>query len=335
MGSFDVACGVSRLPLHVGTPAVMIPLVKNKYGSEDLFGLQFVSNDGPMGKFYPLAAPIKGYYADYGNIEGVEDSAYWDLMPCTPERFMTEAYGDDGFHPAVEGWPKRVYGMWVHRGIYDHLIETSALAVDRARLGDRELLALGLEYVGKNEGRYKSRYMHPKYDGIVVDTDGKWAHVWDNKAQQQRHLYHPCELADLFIDHGLRLDWSALDVSFYIWNYERVTKAYLAKVAHCRSLGVEVLLGHDQQDYVRSLGVAPSLATHNAMRLVPEDKLMDVAPEMAELAAFVNRLWKVNCLLEPSFCGPQFGDDLAVLSLSGKTAEIAKCAVDEQEQEDW
>ena len=83
MGSFNVACSISNLSIHVGDPIVFIPLVPNVFprssGKHDFLYRENIHKVGVQSLllgaeryFYPLCLPIFGTYGDYGLVETVK-----------------------------------------------------------------------------------------------------------------------------------------------------------------------------------------------------------------------------------------------------------------------
>lgn len=87
MGHFSYNCKLSGLPITGGTPAVLIVMkpVDNlhDYSDENLrkYGHSHqCSNDTTMFKFKPVWFPIKGYYDDYGGLEGIQENDNTKLL---------------------------------------------------------------------------------------------------------------------------------------------------------------------------------------------------------------------------------------------------------------
>ena len=80
MGSFNVACSISRISIGRGDKVVFIPLVASTTNKNNMLSIprQFVVN--PNDFFNPLCLPIRGEYNDYGNIENVIRDDNLDLI---------------------------------------------------------------------------------------------------------------------------------------------------------------------------------------------------------------------------------------------------------------
>ena len=66
MGSFDVGCFVSDLPINEGDECGFIPLGKPRFAHDRLPNCYWLLQP----EFYaPVFLPILGIYADYGNFE--------------------------------------------------------------------------------------------------------------------------------------------------------------------------------------------------------------------------------------------------------------------------
>lgn len=123
MGSFNVACSISNISIDSGDPIVLIPLelaqFPSQIGDKNLYLIYSHC-------FYaPAAFPFKGFYDDYGGIEDIEMNESF-LFNC-------QWYKKDIQNPESinQIWDCRegespdniVSGMFVHREIYDLLIE--------------------------------------------------------------------------------------------------------------------------------------------------------------------------------------------------------------------
>ena len=73
MGSFNVACSISKISIGPGTPVVYIPLVTPWYRSQAKSSLEIPGPQliYPNDCFSPMSLPIRGKYNDYGGIEDV------------------------------------------------------------------------------------------------------------------------------------------------------------------------------------------------------------------------------------------------------------------------
>lgn len=115
MGSFDVACSASRLTIHPGDPVAYIALEPSKYR----YQIDAENNTliYPWCYYTPIGLPILGEYYDYGYLDEFQENeatkALCDYLGCSIDKVV----GADGNLPCV--------GMFVHRGIYDALVEAN------------------------------------------------------------------------------------------------------------------------------------------------------------------------------------------------------------------
>lgn len=124
MGSFNVACAVSRLTIAPGDPAVFLPLRQNvDYFFKD-FGVIYES------PFVPHP-PLIGVYDDYGRIRDIQPSAYHDHWRFGAN-FKAIATGKR--EDEVDGYTY----TWVRGEIWDHMIRyTKQMTHQVARLFDQ------------------------------------------------------------------------------------------------------------------------------------------------------------------------------------------------------
>ena len=73
MGSFDVACSVSRITINGGDPVAYFPLEKYKYCYDPAAPNNMLIY--PWCYYVPVSLPIFGEYFDYGFIDEIEENA--------------------------------------------------------------------------------------------------------------------------------------------------------------------------------------------------------------------------------------------------------------------
>ena len=113
MGSFDVACSVSRLTIHCGDPVAYIPMQPSKYQEYKITD----SNSNliyPWCYYVPVGLPIFGKYYDYGYIDEIEENEATKSLCETLGCDIQTIVGEEGDLPCS--------GMFVHREVYDALI---------------------------------------------------------------------------------------------------------------------------------------------------------------------------------------------------------------------
>lgn len=114
MGSFNVACTVSRISLCPGMPIAYFPLKPYRYAPKNPHHLLIY----PWAIYEPLTLPIFGEYDDYGHIDVQRDENVRiienhfklsiDQITGTKQMSMHEIF---------------CHGMFVHRDIYQHMID--------------------------------------------------------------------------------------------------------------------------------------------------------------------------------------------------------------------
>lgn len=220
MGSFSVACGVSRMALNSGDKCLLIPLAKTKHSDDTRTGSYYVSNDGPIGRFHPLTLPIFGDYSDYGSLNNIEENSHTkrieEFFGCSISDFVEHMCYN--YHSPLEenagpNVPKEGYGMFVKREIFDDLASNPM-----TEWGDKEtafnnidMNTFTLTYLGFVEDkdrerdpkeRYNRLFKHPQIPQLEAWSDGTWTHYKiDGKENQQ--IYHPEGLYKLLKKNGL------------------------------------------------------------------------------------------------------------------------------------
>jgi hypothetical protein len=116
MGSFDVACSVSRITINPGDPVAYFPLEPYKYAYE----IEAANNMliYPWCYYVPITLPIFGEYFDYGYIDEIEKNNSKTAIKAIEKHFKESircVVGGEGELPCP--------GMFVHRDIYQTLVD--------------------------------------------------------------------------------------------------------------------------------------------------------------------------------------------------------------------
>lgn len=146
MGSFNVACSISHVSINSGDPIVFIPLEVSKYptgkiGDNNLYLLY-------CSAFYsPACFPLKGEYDDYGGIEYIEKD---DALKFAEEWYKLPIEKIWETRDDIEDHPKNITtGMFIHREVYEMLLNTQIDELGRKRFGQfclRNKLSLSYDY---------------------------------------------------------------------------------------------------------------------------------------------------------------------------------------------
>ncbi len=114
MGSFDVACSVSRITINGGDPVAYMPLKLYKYAYDP----EAKNNTLIYSWCYyePVCLPIFGEYFDYGFINQIEKNASTKAIEKHFDCPIETVVGANGHLPCP--------GMFVHRDIYQIMVDT-------------------------------------------------------------------------------------------------------------------------------------------------------------------------------------------------------------------
>lgn len=114
MGSFNVACSVSRITICPGDPTVYFPLEVYEYA----YDIKAHNNMliYPWCYYIPLTLPIFGEYADYGRIDQIEKNENIKVIEKYFKYSIDEIVDNRGKFSSV--------GMFVHREIFDCMVKT-------------------------------------------------------------------------------------------------------------------------------------------------------------------------------------------------------------------
>lgn len=146
MGSYDVACSVSRMTINCGDPVAYFPLEVAKYPYE----IEAHNNTliYPWCYYIPMTLPIFGSYNDYGRIGYVNKK---DENIKTIEKYFKCSIDDIADNCRVGKFSS--VGMFVHKEIFDCMVEN-------------QIDDWGSTKTGKGFGT-RSRYFYGKeYDKI-------------------------------------------------------------------------------------------------------------------------------------------------------------------------
>jgi hypothetical protein len=168
MGSFNVVCSISHISINSGDPIVLIPLEVSKYptakiGDNNLFLLYCHA-------FYsPACFPLKGEYDDYGGIEYIEKD---ESLEFAEEWYKVPIEKIWETRENIEEHPKNITtGMFIHREVYEMLINTQIDDLGRKKIGQfllRNKLSLEYDYSAACEEIIKQK---KNYDEMNFPED--------------------------------------------------------------------------------------------------------------------------------------------------------------------
>lgn len=209
MGTFDVICGISKLPISEGDSVVFIPLVYNTTCQHS--GVFNASLRGIRSFYSPATLPIFGTYDGCGRLENIEYNINTDLIhSCfsqSVDEFTKSAISGKGFD---EKMPP-LSGMFVNREVYEFLCKPKEIAHGLYNTA-YHLVAINpfiLKSIGFIEQSNKS-FIHPKISDLIVEFFGAYEEMivtYDNKIirnirklidldkfLQEHKLYIPLEI---------------------------------------------------------------------------------------------------------------------------------------------
>lgn len=113
MGSFNVACSVSRITICPGMPVAYFPLKLYKYCYDPAAENNLLIY--PWCYYEPVSLPIFGEYFDYGFIDSIEKNASTKALEKHYKCPIEVIVGAEGHSPLA--------GMFVHRDVYQCLVD--------------------------------------------------------------------------------------------------------------------------------------------------------------------------------------------------------------------
>lgn len=347
MGSFNVACKVSRMSINPGDECVFIPLIRNTYKDKNdrytFDGVFTVSNDGPAERFVPVALPIFGEYDSYGRLENIEKSPitediveFWELSSI--DQFIDRIISQDIFIGEYDEYC--LNGMYVLREVWDYLVyelsaherdESTFNVFDHSSFNSVALDLLGFEYYEKvtTIDRYNHLYKHPEVDNFFVGMDNSgysriYQKIDHSYAERKAMTYRVID----FIIAWERITETKLDLS-QIEDLRFGDLVYLKYVKKFAEMGNRLdnmrdegdLEDDEERTYIKSFKKAIVGEFRNRIPLggyAPKVGLLDVHSGLFEnredyqdvwvsLYTLHCHLYQLNILYEPSWNGYQHG----------------------------
>lgn len=126
MGSFDVACSISRITINPGDPVAYFPLELYKYAYDP--GAANNTLIYPWCYYVPVSLPIFGEYFDYGYIDQIEKNASTKAVEKHFKCPIEVVVGAQGQSPCA--------GMFVHREIYQVMVDNQIDCWGKTKLVD-------------------------------------------------------------------------------------------------------------------------------------------------------------------------------------------------------
>lgn len=154
MGSFDVACSVSRITINPGMPVAYFPLELYKYAYDPRAENNTLIY--PWCYYVPVSLPIFGEYYDYGYIDQIEENASTKVIEKHFGRSIKGVCGGDGQLPCP--------GMFVHRDIYQAMVDNQVDCWGKTKLVD------GDEYGKPSRAKLGARY-NALRDALIAIRD--------------------------------------------------------------------------------------------------------------------------------------------------------------------
>ena len=201
MGCFNVACSISNISINAGTEIAYIPLQVSKYPYKIGDGNAFLIY---IHCFYsPVTLPIFGEYDDYGGIENIKRDG---------NAVHIEKYFKTNIKNVIEGVKPISSGMFVHKKIYDLLVNTS------------------IDEWGKSRGdfvytKYKLSKVYDEYRKKVLKEMDTWENF--NKFVKGRFEKSGIKDPEKEIDFTLNyMAWESNGGIFSFREYEEFKKIY-------------------------------------------------------------------------------------------------------------
>jgi len=214
MGSYNIACSISKVSIGGGTDIVYIPLEIAKY--------PYKIGDGnntliyPWCFYSPVILPIFGKYDDYG---GIEDIIRDKNVEYIENYFETDIQSIINIDTKVKPISS---GMFVHRKIYDFMIHSDVDESEKSKKFRNKLYMKYYDFkkqLTDSQKRVKelNKFMGEKHKKIDIYS---FAEDWDlfnfREYKTFQKIYRPCIVNGLF--HNELVDFILFDMSMHSIN---------------------------------------------------------------------------------------------------------------------
>ncbi len=373
MGDFNVSCGVSMMSIGGGDKCVFIPLTKTEYSDDIKTGSYYVSNDGPIGRFHPIALPIFGEYNSYGTLENITEDcntkAIEKFYGCSILDFVqhmcSSHHSDITNNDKV---PKEPFGMYVKREVYDTLAKSPIGEYGETQncFKDSDLCSFVLRYLGfvedtsverNTKERYNRPFKHEKIPNMIVWSDGTWNRFQIGDDTKMRpDIFHPDDLLKFLVDNKMYVMQDKFDALkklrpgelWYDKDCEQLLKmienkkimATIESVSSDKGKMLEIALAmskmYDEFNSLRFLKFGNWTASSKRLRELYGDLLKDseFKNQMIDYKTFEFQLYHVNTPLMPSWNGIQYGNPWATLRLTKLTQKLCEAKIKQYDKDE-
>jgi hypothetical protein len=373
MGDFNVSCGVSMMSIGGGDRCAFIPLTKTKHSDDIHAGAYYVSNDGPIGRFHPIALPIFGDYNSYGTLENITEDcntkAIEKFYGCSVLDFVQHMCSSH--HSDIKNndkVPKQPFGMFVKREVYDALAKKpmGEWGEKETCFKDVDLCSFVLRYLGfvedtsverNTKERYNRPFKHEKIPNMIVWSDGtrNRFQVGDD-TKMHPYIFHPDDLLKFLVDNKMYVMQDKFDAlkklrPGELW-YDKDCEKLLKRIESDKAMAT---MNPDEPDAKKMLTIARAMADmsdeFNGLRFLKfgnwstsSKHLRDLYGEllkdsefrkqMIDYKTFEVQLYHVNTPLMPSWCGIQYGNHKATLRLAKLTQKLCEAKIKQYEKDE-
>lgn len=370
MGDFNVGCGISHISIGSGDTCVLIPLAKTQHSDDIDEGAYYVSNDGPIGRYYPLTLPIFGEYNSYGCIEKIEKNVNTEAIEkyygCSIDDFAQHMCSSH--HSPITNNPKvpeKPYGMFIKREIYDLLAKKpiGEWGKKETAASDCDMSAYMLRYLGFVEDetlkadakeRYNRAFKHEKIPNLIAWSDGRWFELQvDGGKKSNPGIYHPEQFfkylkkAKMFIPPQYKaLTKMRPGEIYYDMDCEKLLR-FIEMEKNAKKLkegssttDENIQLVMALYEMSRSFDACHYIKFGNwsdngkLLREIYGDLFKDSTfrSAMIDYKTFQHQLWLTNTPIMPSWSGIQYGCHYATLQLAKTIQKVCNDALKEREK---
>lgn len=353
MGSYDVACGLSNLPIHSGDRAGIILMKASGQAVETQFPTAYLH---ATDLFLPYLPPIYGTYNDYGRLTDVVPSITTKLLEDSlrkPIETILECVGNED---------RDLYD--VHGPLYKHYMIHSNKLNDYHASVTEKLLSVGFTMLTEKSYQFSDFILSLAHSGYFeifkVGSEhlpqprmGRLFHIFSGEAtfdggDSESLLSFFSETTALFPGY-LPEEYKAIRTLLCLRGMFFLQEVSEGMLTHLRQRNSQSNLLKDQlAQYFSFLDemeqpldaesvLASSTTYYQAQRYLANSTSFDSdfsaisllgyyadSDEYFALLDFMDVLSSTNHLLMPSYCGEQFGDDDASAMLHKIVGNVVK-----------
>lgn len=344
MGSFNIACGASKLSIECGDKVAVVLISKRKYSVLDAIDSTCNISGGIFSAFNVISLPLFGEYDDYGNVNNfVEDDNYNIIKKFIEkhsysfDEFLENIFSGDA--PMIDD--KRITAMFIHGDVYDKFLKIpSNSALKNGNLSNSLLTHIGFHKTDEDTKDENFKYMFRYKDTpIEVHCSGERVKI---VGCSNNYIYFPQDFKNEIKKlHNIDIDISSLvGISKYNFEYD-VFRDDIMVVMNTPNINKSAMINMRIDMDINSI-LNNNIFPHHVgggegvFSELYFDKVLDntIKEPMVNWVRFCRFLNSNNTLIMPSYSGTQCGDYSAFKMLANIMIDISNTKISESYEDD-